>query len=116
MAPYTDETPISVIPEQSTKYTPRQLILLHGDVETLKHQPTDYEITNLYDKAYRLNDVNALTCIVNRFPINLILQGKNNNLSESTKEETKRSFDEIYDLIKTINPDASMMNNAERQA
>lgn len=92
MVPFVDDAPMSVMLEQSTRYTTRQLILLHGDITMLETEPRDIEIIKLYDKAFRLNDVNALTCIVNKYPINMILQGKNNGLPESTEEEGPIKF------------------------
>ncbi|MBR0418048.1 MAG: hypothetical protein IJI66_02640 [Erysipelotrichaceae bacterium] len=115
MAPFVDETPISVLLEQVMNYTKRQMILLHGDLDDLETEIRDIEIIRLYDRAYRLGDINALTCIVNRFPINMILQGKNNGLPESTEEETKKSFKEIYAVIQSIVPDFQAMSEDERE-
>ena len=99
---YSD-IPLSVVLEQSQRYTKNQLRYLYEDVDTSK--PTiRHSIKLLYDKAESLNDEFTMTLLCNKYDMFSIFENDLSGLPQVTKQQTDKAFKDIYNMIKNINP------------
>ena len=99
---YSD-IPISVVLEQSQRYTKNQLRYLYEDVDTSK-PATRRGIKALYEKAERFNDEFTTTLLVNKYDMLAMFESDLSGLPQVTKEQTDKAFEDIYEMIKKINP------------
>ena len=99
---YSD-IPISVVLEQSQRYTKNQLRYLYEDVDTSK-PAIRRGIKTLYEKAERFNDEFTTTLLVNKYDMLAMFESDLSGLPQVTKEQTDKAFEDIYEMIKKINP------------
>lgn len=91
---------MAVLLQQAQKYTSFQMEIIHSD----KIDYTPSYVINVYEKALRLNDENALFCLSNKFYLEqLYLTGE--VISSLEQAEIDSHFDDIFSMIKEVNPD-----------
>ena len=99
---YSD-IPISVVLEQSQRYTKNQLRYLYEDVDTSK-PAIRHGIKLLYEKAENFNDEFTITLLTNKYDMFTLFESDLSGLPQVTKEQTDKAFEDIYEMIKTVNP------------
>lgn len=98
----TKDIPIAKVLEQSQRYTNRQMKYLYEDVKM--NPMVARGIKNLYEKAERLHDDLVMEIIENKYDMFALYDKDLSGLPEVNEETTRKHFDEIYEMIKKINP------------
>lgn len=99
---YSD-IPISVVLEQSQRYTKNQLRYLYEDVDISKPS-IRHGIKLLYEKAENFKDEFTTTLLANKYDMFALFESDLSGLPQVTKEQTDKAFEDIYEMIKTVNP------------
>lgn len=101
------DIPISVILEQTSRYTPSQMKLLYEDnIDLNKYNANQIKI--LYRKAEGLHDETTLKIITDKYDMFSIFEDDLSGLPNVSVDDTEKSFEEIYEFIKSINPKCDM--------
>lgn len=98
-----ENIPISVVLEQSQRYTRNQLRYLYEEVD-FSNSSIRHGIKLLYDRAEKLNDEFTMTQLSNKYDMFALFERDISGLPQVTKEDTDKAFSEIYQMIKKINP------------
>ena len=107
------DIPVSVILEQSQRYTNSQLKYLYDENITLTPM-AKHSIKKLYTKAESLGDETVMDILVNKYDMLAIFDDDVSGLPQVTKESTDKAFKDIYELIKKINPYDDEVSIAKR--
>ena len=94
---YINETPAGVMIGQVEKYTRNQMIILHSIPNPL---PRRQDLLTLYNKAFELQDENALIILVNKYNIDrLLFDDELPDISDDEVELTMQSIDSFIQKI-----------------
>ena len=104
MTEFKDETPMAVLLEQMQRYNRKQMLILHGDPVKDGFSVNANELKRLYDHAYKINDMDVIALLVNKYDMVELFKDPDDSLPETTESETKDAFDDIYNMINSINP------------
>lgn len=99
IANYIDNTSVATLLKQVNNYTKKQISILHKIPNPL---PRKNDLLNLYDKALRLNDENALNILLEKYSIDkYFITG--DDLPNVSEKELEQRIEQVMDFIQEIN-------------
>ena len=99
----TNEIPMSVVLEQSQRYTASQMKILYSE-QTRTDRMFKDSVRKLYEKADKCGDDVAINILCSKYDMIAVFEKDLSGLPQVTAEQTDKSFKEIYEMIKSINP------------
>lgn len=106
---FKDETPIATLLEQVQHFSNYQMDIIHSESDDFP----DEDIIFVYEKALRLNDENALYCMLNKYDISYLYDGDDN--LKIDPEKIDECFKDIFNMIKKVNPNMDYEKIRESQ-